>query len=349
MNDQAEAIVLSRAGEALRAHGLTVVLQRKLRSKAHKRADAYIRIGKDKRGIDYLVEVKRRIIPTTLGATLAQLRHAGEAVGRPALVVTDYLTPPMAKQLHAQKQQFADAAGNAYLEGPGLFVFVTGQKLSERHIAPQAGKAFTTAGIKILFALIAEEGLADASYRAIAAAAGVALGTVPAVLADLQTAGYLLVAGKRRRLNATKRLLDDWALAYARTLRPKTLVSRYAAASFDAWREWKLDAKARWGGEPAASLLVRYLKPGVLTIYAEKLSARLIVKQRLVVAGSLAHNHLIEVRRPFWGSTLRDDGRHETAAPALVYGDLLATGDGRCIETAQMIYDGYLARSFPTG
>ena len=33
--------------------------------------------------------------------------------------------------------------------------------------------------------------------------------------------------------------------------------------------------------------------------------------------------------------------------PALVYADLLATGDSRCLETAEIIYDRYLARLFP--
>ena len=39
-----------------------------------------------------------------------------------------------------------------------------------------------------------------------------------------------------------------------------------------------------------------------------------------------------------------EDGN--TVHPLLVYADLLATGDARCIETAKMIYDGYVARLF---
>jgi hypothetical protein len=134
-----------------------------------------------------------------------------------------------------------------------------------------------------MFALIRDPELAAAPHRAIAAAADVALGAVPAVLANMRQEGHLLVAGKKRRLNAARRLLDEWALGYARTLRPRTLRATYVTPNFHGWAKWRLDPQhARWGGEPAAHLLVRYLKPGVLTIYADKLPARFVVVQDLV-------------------------------------------------------------------
>jgi hypothetical protein len=73
----------------------------------------------------------------------------------------------------------------------------------------------------------------------------------------------------------------------------------------------------------------------------------LIVEQRLTLAGPLLPPNFVEVRKPFWGKTLHGDALPETVPPALVYADLLATGEGRCIETAQMVYDGYLARLLP--
>jgi hypothetical protein len=350
MNKLTEITLLDEAAQALREHGLAVAVQKEPRVGRHLRADAWLRVGKGKTHIDYVVEAKRTVTPATMGAAVMQLRHMADAAGRPPLLVADHLTRPVADQLRAHKQQFADAAGNAYLEGPALLVYVTGRKPKERQAAARANKTFTATGLKILFALICDPELAGAPHRTIAAAAGVALGAVPAALADLQQLGYLLVANKRRRLNATKRLLDEWALAYARTLRAKSLLGTYIAQDFDTWQKWKLDPhQARWGGEPAAQLLVRYLKPGVLTIYADKLPPRLMVEHRLVAAGRTAHEHLVEARKPFWGHTLRTEGRPDTVPPALVYADLLATGDGRCIETAQMVYERYLARLFPAG
>ena len=254
---------------------------------------------------------------------------------------------PLYDVLSKQKQQFADAAGNVYLEGPGLLVFVTGRRPQADQVTPHAGKAHTMTGLKVTFALLCDPLLADAPQRAIAVTAGVALGAVPAVLADLQQNGDLLVFGKRRRLNATKRLLDEWALAYARRLRAKALQAIYVVKDFDTWPQWQLDAPALWGGEPAANLLVNYLRPGVLTIYADKLLPMLQARHAMrKVRLAEANGAVLEWRKPFWGA-LPATARPDTVNPVLVYADLLATGDARCIETAQMVYDEHLARLLP--
>ena len=38
----------------------------------------------------------------------------------------------------------------------------------------------------------------------------------------------------------------------------------------------------------------------------------------------------------------------QTVAPALIYADLLATGNVRCCAAAQAIYESFLARAFPS-
>lgn len=343
-----EAAYLDQTAEALRALGLTVVLQKMPRAARDAGTNAWLRVGKDGQGVEYMVEVKRTVTPATLGATLAQLDQFATVAGRTPLLVTAHVTPPLAEQLRIHDRQFADTAGNAYLTGPGFLIFVAGRKPEGRMAAERPARAFTMAGLKVLFALICDPELAAEPQRAIAAAAGVALGAVPPVLADLRQEGPLLVAGKRRRLHATRRLLDDWALAYARTLRPKTLLGTYSTPNFETWADWKFDPdQARWGGEPAANLLVHYLQPGVLTIYADKLPARLMVEQRLTAVRLPGTAQTMEVRKPFWGPALHHDGRPDTVPAALVYADLLATGDARCIETARMVYDGHLARLFP--
>ncbi len=312
-------------------------------------ADGVLRIGKGDARLDFVVETRRAVTSATLGAILAQLGNLAAAQRRPTLLLTDYITPQVADKLHAQAQQFADAAGNAYLEGPGLLIYVTGRKPQDARAAPKTDQTLTTNGLKILFALICDPALAAAPQRQIALAAGVALGAVPGVFADLQALGHLLVAGKNRRLNVTKRLLDEWAFTYARRLRPKTLNVVFATPNFAQWREWKLDPKeAQWGGEPAANLLVGHLVPGVLTIYAVKPPPRLIVEQRMhPIARVPQADPYVEFRVPFWGKTLHTDTRPDTVPPALVYADLLATGDARCIETAKMVYDDCLARLLP--
>lgn len=342
-----EMELIEAAREALQQLGLqTRVLKEPKRNAGGFRPDAVLRIGKAPAHIDFAAEVKRTVTPATLGATLGQLGHVTGKDKHPGLLVTEYVTPPTAEKLRALGQPFVDAAGNAYLTGPGLLVYVAGRKPARK--PTQAGQAFTPAGLKVLFVLICEPELAGAPYRKIAAAANVALGRLPAVLGDLKREGHLIVLGRRRRLHATKRLLDQWAMGYAQQLRGKTLKAIYHAPNFKAWQDWKLDdGPVRWGGEPAANLLVHYLRPGILTLYAAKLPPRLMVGQKLTPAGPQGTDQPLELREPFWGPELHKGEYPATVPPALVYADLLATGDGRCMETAGMVYEQYLARLFP--
>ena len=332
----APELLIERATAELKQLGLDV-----------SKVDAWLRVGNGGQPVDYAIEVKRRLTPATHGAAIMQLQHAAAATGHPTLLITEHLTPPLASMLREQKQQFADAAGNVYLEAPGLLVYVTGRKPPLGAMAPHAGKGHTLTGLKVTFALLCDPELADAPQRSIAAAAGVALGAMPGVMADLQQTGHLLVLAKRRRLNATKRLLDEWALAYARRLRAKTLQATYTVKDFDTWQQWQLDAPALWGGEPGANLLVQYLKPGVLTIYAEKLLPIFQAQHQMRKVRPMdADGRVLEWRKPFWG-TMPAAARPDAVHPVLVYADLLATGDARCIETAQLVYDEHLARLLP--
>lgn len=336
-----EADLLGTAAAHLRARDFAVTIKQ---ARREDHADAWLRVAKDKRHVDYAVEVKRHVTPQTLGAVVTQLRQQGQIAKKPPLLVTTQVTPPLADRLTEMDQQFVDAAGNAYLNAPGMFVLITGRKGERKTAVAKPARAFTGAGLRTVFAFICNPGLVAAPYREIAAAANVALGALPAVLEGLQQTGHLLVLGNRRKLVMTRRLLDEWALAYARTLRPKQLLKTFVAPTFATWRTWGLKQDgAKWGGEPAAALLTKYLQPGVLTLYAEKAPARLIVEHRMTTARPNDEQNLVEVRRPFWGEEIRNTDRPDIVPAALVYADLLATGDGRCIETAQMIYEDHLA------
>ena len=344
--NNAEATLLDAAAAHLRARDLTVAIKEARRDE---HIDAWFRVTKDKKHVDYAVEVKRQVTPQTLGAVVAQLKHWGELTKKPPLLVTTHITPPVADRLTAANQQFVDAAGNAYLNAPGIYVLITGRKPEKDvdKIAGKAGDVFTKPGVKTLFALICNPELATAPYRQIAAAANVALGALPGVLAGLQQAGHLRVMGNKRKLVATKRLLDEWALAYARRLRAKQLLRTLVTPAFGTWREWDLQADgAKWGGEPAAGLLTNYLEPGVLTLYAAKAPARLVVEHRMTTARPNDAHNLVEIRTPYWGEAVANKERTDLVPEPLVYADLLATGDARCIEAAQMIYEEHLARLF---
>jgi hypothetical protein len=56
-------------------------------------------------------------------------------------------------------------------------------------------------------------------------------------------------------------------------------------------------------------------------------------------------NANVKVLEAFWPKEIPTDEPGLVPTP-LIYADLLATGDARCIETTKLLYDEYLARRF---
>lgn len=309
-------------------------------------ADALVRLTHGGHEVLYAVEVRRTLHPATLGAALQQL----ERLGQQAMLVTDYVTPTLAEELKARHIAFLDTAGNAYFEQPPLLVWVKGQKPATKPATETAGRAFQPTGLQVLFTLLCNPQAVNRPYRELADMAGVAHGTVGFVMPDLQRQGFVRdLNGKRgtRRMFELDRLLDEWATTYARVLRPRTLLGRYYVPTLEGWKDWPLaEYGALWGGEPAAAVLTDYLRPGVLTLYADKVPGLLAARQKFIKEPAPGHTAVVEVRKRFWNFP-GDPAHNNLVPPLLVYADLLATGDARCIETAKMIHDTYVTRLFP--
>lgn len=325
---------------ALARHGLTAEAVAVGQRAKDRRADAYVRIGQGGERHVYAVEVKRWLTPGQIGQVVARLR----TLEQPALLITDYVTPPLAEQLKALEVPFADAEGNAYLRGKTFLVWVSGRRAAQRARAPRAQRAYQPTGIKLLFAMLCNPAWIDLNYRELAARAGVAHGTVGWVMRELAEGGFLVEVGKprarRRKLRNRRALLDRWVEAYLRTLWPQTLLGRYQAEQPDWWKAADLRKhRALLGGEPAGAVLTGHLKPGIATLYLADAPGRLIAEQRL----KPATDGNVELRRRFW--PFDQQWNHpELTPPLLVYADLLGTGDARCIETGQRVFDGHLAR-----
>lgn len=332
-----DANVLDAALAATRAYGLDWRMLGQKRTGVHGpgRADAQLRLQHAGKTATYHIEIKRALRPATLGPVLAQL----ERLPTPALLVTDYVTPPLAERLREQGVQFIDAAGNAFLQQPPLLVWVKGQRLPNMpKTGDMRGRAFQPTGLQVLFALLCKPEIVDWPYREIAKQAGVAHGTVGWVMPELPRLGFIgTLKGKRRLLNGPK-LLQRWVEAYARTLRPKLVLERWHADALG-WAV-KLDP-TRYGlllgGEPAARRLTGHLRPGTATFYGAKVNRQLMIDQRL----RPDPDGNVEILRRFWTFGGEMPGQ---VPNLLVYADLLAIGDARCVETAKDMHDDIVAR-----
>jgi hypothetical protein len=292
-------------------------------------ADARIVLQLQGKKVRYWAEVKRGLRPATLGAVIQHLQRLGQKV----LLIADYVTPQLADALRGQGVAFIDAAGNAYIEQPPTLVWVKGERpITPVNIGP-TGRAFQPSGLQVIFTLLCNPGQVDRPYRETAILAGVAHGTVGWVMAELPNLGFVTEVGKKRRLIQPERLLQQWVEAYARTLRPKLLLGRYKTETLDWWKTvdpTKYDLKM--GGEGAAARLTRHLRPGTLTFFGRKAEPRFLLDQHLKTDPTGE----VEILRRFW----QFENPEPALAPTLlVYADLLAIGDARCLETAKLLYD----------
>ncbi|BAU49562.1 hypothetical protein SVA_3014 [Sulfurifustis variabilis] len=300
-------------------------------------ADAVLKLPDGK---TLIVEVKRTLTPATLGQAAAQLAR----FKKPGVLVAPYVTPPMAERLKALDVPFMDTAGNAYIRLPNLLIFVTGRKLQALTPREKRLRALRPTGLKVLFALLCRPDLIDAPYRDIARAAGVALGTVGWVFDDLRRLGHIRETKAHGRvLEDREGLIDKWVEAYARELRPKLKPRRFRVANADWWKTEDLAELDMWlGGEPAAGILTKHLRPEVITIYGDTHFATLA---RRTQPAKDEHGNL-ELLQKFWHFDLpRTDKRYPLAPPLLIYADLVATADARNIETAQIIRERFLAKA----
>lgn len=315
--------------------------------------DAIVEIGYNGRQATFVVEAKPRLRTAQAGALIAQLKR----YQAPTLFLAEYVNPELAENLRRHEVCFLDLAGNTYLRGEGLLIWVTGRKDTHRIWAErEARRAFQPTGLKVIFALLCNPELVEHDYRTLAEVTDVALGTVQWVMRDLVQEGYVLRTGHTtRRLIQLERLLDEWALGYARNLLPRLLIGRFETRDFGNWREADLAAhNAVWGGEAAAALMTGYLKPETLTLWVDHPAPRLLAELGL----RPEENGRVQLRKTFWTQALAAQVAEVPATwnqaatiqpmapPALIYAELLAIGDARTLETAASIRDQWIDRPF---
>ncbi len=264
-----------------------------------------------------------------------------EHLPHPILIVTKYINPQLAEQLRADGMEFIDAAGNVFLNQPPLYVFIKGNRQMEPLRQGRTKRVFKPAGLRMIFALLCNPGLENRTFRDIAAAAGVALGTVDWIIRELKDLGFLVAMGKEGyKLIRKEVLLQRWVAAYPEQLKPTQTLGRYRG-DHGWWQRKNLNPmKAQWGGEVAAARMTDYLNPQIITIYttAPELN-RLLIDNRLRKDA----DGDVEFLERFWNpDKIQPDD--EWVHPVLIYADLLATGNQRNIETARMIYEQHIVR-----
>jgi hypothetical protein len=134
------------------------------------------------------VVIRLGLTPRTVEVVANQIKNLAPQKERP-LLITDYIRPGEAESLKHNKVEFIDTAGNVYLNQPPLYVDIIGRKKPEKPL--RAKRAFQKTGLKLIYVLLRQPQAINWNYRELANAAGIALGTVSWILADLREMGFI--------------------------------------------------------------------------------------------------------------------------------------------------------------
>lgn len=255
---------------------------------------------------------------------------------KPFLLIGGQIFPDIKKRLREKGINWIDAAGNMYVKTEDHFLFVDHNETFR--IKREKDRAFTKTGLKVLFLFLQDEVWLQKTYRKIADAADVALGTIGYVINGLKKRQYLVKKDEKNfKLVRKEELIDDWIAAFETELKPKlhkgnfTFIDKELAQN---WKELELEDQTVWGGEAGGELLTGMLKPQVLTLYT-KHQKGLIMKNFKLKPDP---NGFVQVYEPYW----KIEAGKNIAPPLAIYVDLMLTGDERNFKIAEKVYDEFL-------
>lgn len=293
-------------------------------------ADAILVVANEAPPMDFDVEVKATITPTTVAALSARAPQR-------LILFTPRLTLAVMDACRRLGVSCADADGNAYLRATSSVIDIQGRPAKRSRILTKRDERRTRlasrSGLQVLFVLLSAPGAIDDAMRSIATASGVSLGSVAGVLDELAKRRHLTTSSRGRSLHQTRELLDLWAEGYRARLHPQLRLGRFGIASSEWWRTSDVAVRAaggQWGSETALWAKGANLRPARGVVYVDTVPPALVAALRL--RRDDRPDAPVELRRRFWKIPALAES--DTVPSLLIYADLLADGDPRLIEAA---------------
>lgn len=289
--------------------------------------DGRLLIKSSSSDVSLLVEIKRNprraLIPSLK-------QRIGEKM--PWVLLADYLSQPLQKELRENQINYVDSAGNAFVDQDGLFLLVEGRKRESR----ADDKSYKPIELKALMCLLIQPDLLTCSYSQLEAKLSISRATFSGLFTKLKDKGFLKGETQDYRFHNCTRLQDEIAQPFSDMAKRKLLTKRYEFAKpdgYQTWSSWKLSSDTRWGGEPAISLLDDFLIPEEWTLYT-KASAKDLLKYLPIIPDSEGP---ISVFQQFWPDEIESGPIKNTVPEILIYTDLIGSGHGRNKQAAQRI------------
>ncbi|WP_321366432.1 type IV toxin-antitoxin system AbiEi family antitoxin [uncultured Desulfuromusa sp.] len=223
----------------------------------------------------YYIKVIPKLTPTLTDLVIHQIKTSPAPQNSSPLLVSHYISPQMASLLKQKGIEYADCAGNLYLNQMPLYIEIGGQKHPPK--APGSDRIFRTAGLKLVYLLLRNPQVVNATYRTLADDAGIALGAIGDLFSELEKRGNIAVDNNGTRdLKAVEELLQRWQLGYLETLRPKLLLQRCQLASGydinqipEQLQKIAVGKEVLIGGELGAAILTSKFQPQSAVLYLQ--------------------------------------------------------------------------------
>lgn len=316
------------------------VAQRAPQGAAHVEPDAWLRLEGPWGHGNWAGEVKTRLERGTAGPVIERLKRMREEVPH-TLLLTEYVTPPLGEELREQGIEFADAAGNAFLAGDGLYVWVTGKPPRR---ARGTRRGFHAAGLKLVFVLL-QQRRRRWNLRELARDAGIGLGGVTGILTALQERNWIRRVRDEVELQDPEAMLKRWDEGFADTLRPKLVLARCRRRpgteidALPALIEKKgLRTRAMLGGELGAGVLTQYLRPQTATLHVVVDDLDDVMRKLALLPDPAGDVHILATF-----GTVNGAGENGIADPLLVRAELLLHPDDRLREVAEILRTQHIA------
>jgi len=296
----------------------------------------------------YVAVVRSAVTTTMLPQVLPQLERLREALDRAPLLLAPYLTPGVTRRLVDEHVEFADGAGNVFLDGAAAYVLVLDQK--RRREPSRTG--FSAVALQLIYAFLVRQDLLRATYRELSDKTGVSLGKISTTVRQLEDA-RLVARGRSGALlmRDARELLGRWEVGYLDRLRPRLAPTRWRLGKGHELAEVAAAASeldgVLVGGEHAADAFLGQLRPGTLTLHVPEGRAKHVaVDLRVRPADGTTDVVIIERFATLLDSadpsTVRNLGRASSiryAHPLLVRAELLALDDNRLRQVAARLLE----------
>ena len=107
------------------------------------------------------------------------------------IFIAQKISSKVRELLHEKKINYIDAAGNAFIQNKNFHIYIEGKKQQVEKTGQKA-RAFSKAGLHVVFAFLTKPELINKPYREVAKFALVSLDTITKTMNSLREMGFLI-------------------------------------------------------------------------------------------------------------------------------------------------------------